>query len=87
MDKLTLFVSKHCPHCPPVINELDNLGIEYRKVDISNSMPELKEFLKLRDNNDYFDKIKEKNLVGVPTIMTEDGKLLDPNEIDLKSLK
>ncbi len=81
MDKLTIFTSSKCPECPPAIEKLENEGIDFRNVDITNSMAELKEFLKLRDENPYFDSIKKAGYVGVPTIMDVNGNLYNPDNI------
>lgn len=86
MKKIKLFFSDKCPHCPPIISKLDELKIDYEKVNITNSMQELKEFLKLRDTEKFFEQIKAEGRVGVPTLLVED-KLCDPYEMDLESLK
>jgi glutaredoxin-related protein len=82
MEKLILFSSNKCPECPPVIEKLENEGIKFRNVDISNSIPELKEFLKLRDTKPYFDKIKKDGYVGVPTLMDENGNFYNPMDLE-----
>ena len=88
MEKLILFTSNKCPECPPVIEKLENEGIEFRNVDISNSISELKEFLKFRDTESYFDKIKEDGYVGVPTLMDEKGNFYNPvNMEDFQKFK
>lgn len=88
MYDLTLFTSSKCPECPPVIKRLEDNGIKFRNVDISNSISELKEFLRHRDSNPFFDSIKENDFVGVPTLMDEDGNFYNPDEIeDLEKFK
>lgn len=82
MKELVLFMSSHCPDCPPVVKRLDEENISYRKVDITSSMADLKEFLKVRDVNPYFDQIKKENRVGVPTLMDGDGNLYDPEALE-----
>ncbi|MGO1580565.1 MAG: DUF188 domain-containing protein [Peptoniphilaceae bacterium] len=71
---ITLFVSSKCPDCPEAIEAFNKTDLNYTIVDITESMPNLKSFLKHRDFNPYFDKIKSENLVGVPTIMIGEGE-------------
>lgn len=88
MSKIILFSSSKCPDCPVVIKKLEEENIEFENIDITDSMFNLKKFLKERDNNSYFDEIKSNNKVGVPTIMTKDGKFYNPeNMIDFSILK
>lgn len=42
MKEVILFMSPLCPDCPPIVEKLENENINYRKVDITNSMRELK---------------------------------------------
>lgn len=53
---------------------LSENNIEFRYVDITESMFNLKRFLKYRDNNEAFDEIKRKNRVGIPVIMVNNGQ-------------
>ncbi len=82
MKKIILFSSGKCPDCPPVIERLNKENIDYENVDITESMANLKRFLKVRDYNSYFDEIKEGNRVGVPTLMDEDGNFYNPEEMN-----
>jgi len=49
----------------------------------------LKIFLAIRDNTPYFDNIKKKGSVGIPTIVVGDGEeFIDgSSDFDLDSLK
>lgn len=88
MKEIVLFMSPLCPDCPPIIEKLDKEGIAYRKVNITNSMAELKEFLKLRDSHPYFSEIKKENMVGIPSLMVDGEKLINPYDLeDFKVLK
>lgn len=53
---------------------LSEHNIEFRYVDITESMFNLKRFLKYRDNNEVFDEIKRKNRIGIPVIMINNGQ-------------
>lgn len=74
----TLFISSHCPFCPAAVEYANTLSEEVRIVDITSSMKDLKEFLKYRDSDPYFDEIKKNNKVGVPTFMDGDGEKFYP---------
>ncbi|HLR21270.1 MAG TPA: glutaredoxin [Tissierellaceae bacterium] len=53
---------------------LSDNNIDFRYVDITESMFNLKRFLKYRDNNEVFDNIRKKNRIGIPAIMINNGK-------------
>lgn len=69
---LTLFVSSHCPDCPPAIEEIKRKNLDVEIVDITASMSNFKKFLKYRDFSDYFDEIVDAGKVGVPALMRDD---------------
>lgn len=69
---LTLFVSSLCPDCPPAIAEVKEKNLDCEIVDITESMTNLKRFLKERDLSEDFDEIVEKGNVGVPALMRDD---------------
>lgn len=53
---------------------LSKHSIEFRYVDITENMFNLKQFLKYRDRSEAFDDIKRKNRVGLPAIMINNGQ-------------
>lgn len=69
---LTLFVSSLCPDCPPAIAEVKEKNLDCEIIDITESMTNLKRFLKERDLSEDFDEIVEKGNVGVPALMRDD---------------
>ena len=71
-NMLTLFVSSLCPDCPPAIAEVKDKNLDCEIVDITESMANLKRFLKERDLSEDFDEIVEKGNVGVPALMRDD---------------
>lgn len=74
MKTITLFGSPHWVTCEPMKEFLSEQNIEFRYVDITGSIFNLKRFLKYRDNNEAFKEIKTKNRVGIPAIMIDNGK-------------
>lgn len=71
-NMLTLFISSLCPDCPPAIAEVKEKNLDCEIVDITQSMENLKRFLKERDLSEDFDEIVEKGNVGVPALMRDD---------------
>ena len=72
---IKIYGSRLCPDC---INFEDNLkknNIEYEFINIHENMANLKEFLRLRDNNPAFDDTKANGYVGIPAIMYEDSTI------------
>lgn len=59
-----------CPDCLALKRILDTKGIDYKYMDITKGLGILKQFLRLRDNNEAFKTVKENALIGVPAIVT-----------------
>ncbi len=53
---------------------LSNNGINFEYIDITESMRNLKIYLKLRDTRPEFEEIKRIGRVGVPFIMINNGE-------------
>lgn len=66
---------------------LSNNGIEYEYIDITDSMRNLKIYLKLRDTRAEFEEIKKVGRVGVPFIMVDNGSKIIFDEPDLADLR
>lgn len=64
-----LFFSSLCPETKEFVETLEQLNIPYDSVDITDSMRNLKRFLKHRDFQSAFDLKKESNQVGVPVLV------------------
>lgn len=87
--KITVFGSAHWPSCEPLKEYLSKNSVEHNYIDITESMRNLKIFLKFRDINSFFDKAKKKGNVGIPTIMINNGEeFIDGDgDIDVDRLK
>nr|WP_300001958.1 glutaredoxin [Tissierella sp.] len=62
--------------------------IKYKYRDITESMMNLKLFLKHRDNDPIFDHVKEEGSVGLPCIVIgKDQIVFDIEELDIADIK
>ncbi|WP_314186750.1 hypothetical protein [Aggregatibacter kilianii] len=83
--KPILYYAEQCPDTAPFVAELKRLGVEYEEVEVLSSIPNLKQFLRLRDNHAEFDSVKAKGYAGFPALLLEDGRVI-LDEAQLKSI-
>lgn len=76
MEEKVLYYSSLCPDTIPFKKTMSELGIGAREVNITENMRNLKEFLLLRDTEGVFRPRKEKGMVGIPCLVTEDGEFI-----------
>ena len=50
MSKPVLFYSAECPDTPSFVAELKALNVDYEEIEVQSTLPNLKRFLRLRDN-------------------------------------
>ena len=81
---LKIYGSDLCPDCVACKAALDSCGAAYDFVNITASMKNLKEFLKLRDTNAVFDDARAGGYVGIPALLREDGSITTDCEGCLK---
>jgi len=72
---LKIYGSMLCPDCVQCCQELKNAGIPFEYCDFAESLLYLKEFLKLRDENDAFAESRAAGKIGIPCIIRHDGSL------------
>ena len=73
---LKIYGSMLCPDCVACRKDLDNAGVAYEYLDFSESLRNLKECLKIRDENPIFEALKKEGKIGIPCIVREDGAVL-----------
>jgi len=63
---------------------LSKNNVEFVYLDITDSMLNLKKFLKFRDARSEFEEIRKANRVGLPCVMINKGEefLFEQNEIE-----
>ena len=70
---LKIYGSMLCKDCVECVDELKKANVEFEFLDFAESLLNLKEFLKIRDENEQFCAVREKGSIGIPTIVREDG--------------
>ncbi len=71
---LKIYGSPLCPDCEKCRDALDKADVPYVYMDITGNLLFLKKFLKVRERPE-FDAIREKEQIGIPCILKEDGSL------------
>lgn len=75
-----LYGSQHWPGCAPVKEFLDKNNFEYTYVDITESMKNLKEFLKIRDTHEVYKGIRGRAMVGIPMLKIGEDAIIGLSE-------
>lgn len=85
MSQIVVFGSKHWPACEPTKEYLSEKNVEFTYIDISDSIKNLKMFLKYRDNYSEFEKIKKSGSVGIPCIVVDEAReiIFDHKKLDI----
>ena len=72
---MKFYGSDICPDCEAAQAVLDREKIPYEYVDITGSMANLKEFLKLRDRLPLYEDARAEGFVGIPSFVKDDGTI------------
>lgn len=72
---LKVYGTKLCPDCIAFEASFKKYGIDYQFVNIFESMPKFKEFLRLRDQNPAFAEARKAGNAGIPAIIEADGSV------------
>ena len=68
-----------CPYCDYIHEQIKGREDEFEYIDISKHIRYLGAFIRMRDTNPVFDRMKEIGDVGVPAFVFEDGRVsIDP---------
>ena len=82
---IKIYGMETCPDCTFLDNQVKG-NANYEVIDIGKHVLNLKEFLKLRDNNAVFDEAKKVGAAGIPCFVLEDGTVtLTPEDAGLTS--
>ena len=64
-----------CPDCVAAKKALEENGIEYKYINITESLGSMKQFLKLRDTRDEFKDIRGGGSIGIPALVVSPTEL------------
>lgn len=73
---MKIYGSKLCEDCRNCKSDLDKAGINYSFLDITEELQNLKEFLKIRDNNSIFQDVKKNGGIGIPCIIKDNDEII-----------
>lgn len=79
---MKMYGSEICPGCKNFKALMAERGIEdaFEIVDITEDVRKMREFLKLRDNEEAFAQVREHSFIGIPCFVNDDGEItLDEN--------
>jgi glutaredoxin-related protein len=69
-----------CIDCRETRDYFEQENIPFELVDITLNTTNLKEFLRLRDNEPIFAEVREQGLIGIPFFVLDGKQTLDINE-------
>lgn len=80
--KVTVVGSHLCPDTLYALNKLVEAKADIEFKNLSASLPDLKVYLQLRDNEAMYEAVKTGGGIGIPCFILEDGsKTMDLNEV------
>lgn len=72
---LKIYGSAMCPDCVKCKEALEQAGVPFVYLSITESLLFLKQFLKLRETREEFTPVRERGQIGIPCILDEEGNL------------
>jgi glutaredoxin-related protein len=73
-----------CPYCDYIYEQIKGREDEFEYINIGEHIRYLSAFMRLRDNDPVFDRMKRIGDVGVPAFVLEDGRVsIDPADAGL----
>lgn len=72
---LKIYGSPMCPGCVKAKEEFEKAGVPFVYLSVTDSLLNLKQFLKLRESHEEFNPIRERGQIGIPCIVDEEGNL------------
>ena len=72
---IKIYGSMLCKDCVKCLQDLDQAGVAYEYLSITEDLRNLKAFLKLRETRSEFAPIREGDSIGIPCILTEEDAL------------
>lgn len=72
---LKVYGSLLCPDCVACKQAFEEKGIAFEYHDFAEDLLALKTFLSIRDSDATFAEVKATGKIGIPCIVTEDGRV------------
>ena len=72
---IKIYGSMLCSDCVKCCEDLKNAEVDFEYRDFGDSLRNLKEFLKLRDESCVFDEVRAAGKIGIPCILRDDGSI------------
>lgn len=72
---MKVYGSKICSGCREFKAMAEQRGLEVEFVEITESVANLRAFLKLRDENPLFDTMRAEGRIGIPVFVNDDGQV------------
>ena len=73
-----------CPYCDYVHEQIRGREDEYEYINIAENIRNMSAFIRLRDSDPVFDRLKAIGDVGIPVFVFEDGRVsVDPADAGL----
>ena len=73
-----------CPYCEYVHKQIIGREDEFQFIDIGRNIRNMSAFIRMRDKNPVFDRMKAIGDVGIPAFVFEDGRVsIDPADAGL----
>lgn len=72
---LKIYGSALCPDCVKCKEALEQAGVPFVYLSITESLLFLKQFLKLRETREEFAPVRGRGQIGIPCILDEEGRI------------
>ncbi len=72
---LKIYGSEICSGCRSFKALMQSRGIEGEWIDITESVANLRAFLRMRDTNPIFDEIRKEGRIGIPVFVNDAGEI------------
>ena len=72
---LTVYGMMVCPDCVRCREALDGAGVPYEFRELGECTRNLKEFLALRDTTPVFDQPRREGKIGIPCLVSPEGRV------------
>ncbi len=72
---LKIYGTMLCKDCVACRADLDRAGVAYEFLEFAEAIQNMREFMALRDSSPVFDAVRGSGSIGIPCIVTPDGRI------------